>query len=157
MGAYAGWSGSFPADVVATRLANSLPDLAPPEPIGAARLVDLGEAADLDPAGGPGDGAGEVVDDDGDFLVGLDVAVLLRTGEAVATDVDRVASLRDAEADRDDVRSAFGVNGGQARERLTVKVFELLSLKVSIPVLNPRRLSEDSAGRCFRLTSPGLR
>lgn len=27
MGAYAGWSGSFPADVVATRLANSLRDL----------------------------------------------------------------------------------------------------------------------------------
>lgn len=27
VGAYAGWSGSFPADVVATRLANSLPDL----------------------------------------------------------------------------------------------------------------------------------
>jgi hypothetical protein len=109
------------------------------------------------PRGVQGDAAGEVVDDDGDFLVGLDVAVLLRTGEAVATDVDRVASLRDAEADRDDVRSAFGVNGGQARERLTVKVFELFSLKVPIPVLNPRRLSEDSGGRRFRLTSPGLR
>lgn len=27
MGAYAGWSGSFPADVVAARLANSLQDL----------------------------------------------------------------------------------------------------------------------------------
>src|SRR5216117_2395341 len=49
-----------------------------------------------------------IVVDDRHLRVRLDVTVLLQSGEAVASDIDRRAIVRHSEADRHDVRGAFG-------------------------------------------------
>jgi hypothetical protein len=94
------------------------------EPLGAARVVELGGAAHLDPARSPRVDADEIVDHDRDLRVGLQIVVLLRRGEVAAADVDRGPILSEAEADRDHVRRVVRVCGGQAREPLAPQVLE---------------------------------
>src|SRR6266511_1196440 len=94
------------------------------ELLGAARVVELGGAAHLDPARSPRVGAGEIDDHDRDLWVGLQIAVLLRLGEVAAADVDRGAIFSEAEADRDHVRRVVRVCGREAREPLALEVLE---------------------------------
>src|SRR5205814_6484744 len=73
--------------------------------------------------------ASEIVDNDRDPLVDQEIPVLLRLREAMTADVDGVAVLRDAEADRDDMRRAMHIGGSEAGEPLALQILELFTIE----------------------------
>lgn len=92
----------------------------------AALLVQLGAAADLEPARSPGIHPLEIVDDESHARVGLQVPPLLRAFERMPADFDRLILGAQAKSDRDDVRRAVAADGRQAAERLSAQVLDLL-------------------------------